>query len=176
MRFGNTAFREFCKKMYPINQAFVAKLLKTISLESFKTSLKKMEEQGQVLSFSSDKVEEVITHELQTYLDECYGNEVQFSRIKLTEGSNRLRNRPRTLLRSVHVLPFETAVHQATGIRTGSETHFLRVYPVHPRSANAVQLGTGGVPRRVGTGRLPLHSFPSWKCRIGWFSPQTVRF
>jgi hypothetical protein len=76
MRFGNTAFRDFCKKIYPVNKAFVEKLLKEISLNAFKESLQKMEEQGQSLGFASKDVDEVILEELKTYLDECYGNEV----------------------------------------------------------------------------------------------------
>lgn len=76
MRFGNTAFRGFCQKVYPINKAFVAGLLKSISLEEFKKSLQAMEEQGRDLGFASSQVEEVITVELATYLDECFGNEV----------------------------------------------------------------------------------------------------
>jgi hypothetical protein len=78
MRFGNTAFRNFCQKIYPINKSFVTKLLNNISLEAFKKSLKQMEQEGQSLGFSSNEVEEVITEELKTYLDECFGNEVTF--------------------------------------------------------------------------------------------------
>lgn len=77
MRFGNTAFRSFCSQMYPINKAFVTDLLKNISLEEFKKSLIKMEKEGHSLGFSSNEVEEVITDELKTYLDECFGNEVR---------------------------------------------------------------------------------------------------
>lgn len=76
MRFGNTAFRSFCQKIYPVNKAFVTSLLKNISLDEFKKNLQKMEEQGRDLGFASNEVEEVIIIELQTYLDECYGNEV----------------------------------------------------------------------------------------------------
>lgn len=78
MRFGNTAFRQFCSKIYPVNKAFVKKLVTRISLEGFKRSLKKMEEQGQILSFPSSEVDEVIKEELTTYLDECFGNEVNY--------------------------------------------------------------------------------------------------
>ena len=77
MRFGNTAFRLFCSKIYPINKAFVTDLVKNIALNDFKKNLKKMEELGQCLSFPSDEVEEVIIEELKTYLDECFGNEVR---------------------------------------------------------------------------------------------------
>jgi hypothetical protein len=76
MRFGNTAFRNFCQKIYPINKSFALSLLSKINIEGFKNSLKKLEEEGKSLGFSSNEVEEVITEELKTYLDECYGNEV----------------------------------------------------------------------------------------------------
>ena len=78
MRFGNTAFRNFCQKMYPINKSFVEKLLTNISLDAFKKMLVQMEKEGKQLGFQSSEVEEVITQELKTYLDECFGNEVHY--------------------------------------------------------------------------------------------------
>ena len=76
MRFGNTAFRKFCIGLYEVNKHFVNKLMKVIPLTAFKSMIQEMESKGEIFKIKSEEVEEAVTEELKTYLDESFGNEV----------------------------------------------------------------------------------------------------
>ena len=76
MRFGNSAFRTFCKKMYPINRKLSTDIADKLDLVALKKNVEELKNQNKQIDFVSDEIREVVIEELSTYLDESFGNEV----------------------------------------------------------------------------------------------------